>query len=133
MSHSRAALLARFLPVLLVTLAAALWFRDVQQHDRYLLANWVPLLVLLILSWVTLYRGGGTWSGNGFCLPLATLGFAIPALGLSLYLHYAYDVNLNGMFTDAVYPERVFRYLPIYTLAAGGIGFAIGWIVGRNV
>jgi hypothetical protein len=52
---------------------------------------------------------------------------------LSLYLHYAYNVNLNGMFTDAVYPERVFRYLPIYTLAAGSIGFAIGWIVGRNV
>ena len=25
-----------------------------------------------------------------------------------------------------------FRYLPVYTIVAGGIGFAIGWIVGRN-
>ena len=133
MSRSRAVLPVRLLPVLLITVAAAFWFREVQQHDRYLLANLVPLLVLLILSWLTLYRGNGTWSGSGFCLPLATLGFAIPALGLSLYLHYAYNVNLNGMFTDAEYPDRVFRYLPIYTLAAGGIGFAIGWIVGRNV
>ncbi len=133
MSRSRAVLPVRLLPVLLITLAAALWFRDVQQHDRYLLLNLVPLLVLLMLSWITLYRGSGTWSGNGFCLPLATLGFAIPALGLSLYLHYAYAVNLNGMFTDAVHPDRVFRYLPIYTLVAGGVGFAIGWIVGRNV
>ncbi|MGB5512128.1 MAG: hypothetical protein WBM87_10500 [Woeseiaceae bacterium] len=133
MSRRRAVLPVRLLPVLLIILAAAFWFREVQQHDRYLLANLVPLLVLLILSWLTLYRGGGTWSGSGFSLPLGTLGFAIPALGLSLYLHYAYDVNLNGMFTDAVFPDRVFRYLPIYTLAAGSIGFAIGWIVGRNV
>ena len=133
MSRSRAVLPVRLLPVLLITVAAAFWFREVQQHDHYLLANLVPLLFLLILSWLTLYRGNGTWSGSGFCLPLATLGFAIPALGLSLYLHYAYNVNLNGMFTDAEYPDRVFRYLPIYTLVAGGIGSAIGWIVGRNV
>ena len=27
----------------------------------------------------------------------------------------------------------LFRFLPIYTLVAGAIGFAIGWIVGKNV
>jgi hypothetical protein len=117
----------------MVVTAAVFWFSDVQGDSQYLLSNLVPLAVLLVLSWLTLYRGGGTWSGSGFRLPLATLGFAIPALGLSLYLHYAYAVNLNGMFTDAPFPDRVFRFLPIYTLVAGGIGFAIGWIVGRNV
>ena len=66
-------------------------------------------------------------------MPLGTLGFAIPALGLSAYLHYAYSINLNDMFSDAEYPDRVFRFLPVYTLVAGGIGYAIGWIVGRNV
>ena len=86
-----------------------------------------------ILALLTLYRGGGKWSGAGLRMPLGTLGFAVPALGLSLYLHFAYSVNLGGMFTDAPYPERVFRYLPLYTLVAGGIGFAIGWIIGRNV
>ena len=60
-------------------------------------------------------------------------GFSIPALGLTLYLHYAYSINLNDMFTDALYPDRVFRYLPVYTIVAGGIGFVIGWIIGRNV
>lgn len=126
-------LVIRLLPVILVTAAAALWFADVQQQGEYLLRNLVPLGVLLLLSWQTLQRGGGRWSGNGLRMPLGTLGFAIPALGLSIYLHYAYAVNLNDMFTDARYPERVFRYLPIYTLVAGGIGFAIGWIAGRNV
>ena len=133
MARGGTLLFVRILPVIMIVTAAAFWFSDVQDDNHYLWSNLVPLAVLLLLSWLTLYRGGGTWSGSGFRLPLATLGFAIPALGLSLYLHYAYAVNLNGMFTDAPFPDRVFRYLPIYTLVAGGIGFAIGWIVGRNV
>jgi len=125
--------LVRLLPVVLVTLAAAAWFNDVQDGGPYVPRNLLPLLVLALLSWFTLHRGEGRWSGNGMRLPLATMGFAIPALGLALYLHYAYSVNLNDMFGDAQFPGRVFRYLPAYTLVAGGIGFAIGWIVGRNI
>lgn len=132
MNYSAGLLLLRLLPVVLVTVAAALWFSDVQQQGHYLARNLVPLGVLLLLSWLTLHRGRGRWSGDGLRMPLGTLGFAIPALGLSLYLHYAYAVNLNDMFTDVRYPGRVFRYLPLYTLVAGAIGFAIGWIVGRN-
>jgi hypothetical protein len=66
-------------------------------------------------------------------LPLGTLGFAIPVLGLSLYLHYAYSVDLDGMFSGSEHPQALFRFLPLYTVVAGAIGFAIGWIVGRNV
>lgn len=123
----------RLLPVLLVLLAAALWFADVEEDGRFLARNLFPLLVLLLLAAATLHRGGGLWSGASMRMPLGTLGFAIPALGLSAYIHYAYAVNLSDMFSDAQYPGRVFRYLPFYTLFAGAIGFAIGWIVGRNV
>lgn len=123
----------RLLPVLLVLLAAGLWFADVEGDDAFLLRNLLPLLVLLALAVTTLYRGGGEWLAGGMRMPLATLGFSIPALGLSAYIHYAYAVNLHEMFSDALYPGRVFRYLPLYTLFAGGIGFAIGWIVGRNL
>lgn len=133
MDDSSKFMLVRMLPVALVVAAAALWFGDVQQEVGYVWRNLVPLAVLLLLSWLTLRRGGGKWSGGGLRMPLATLGFAIPALGLSAYLHYAYAVNLNDMFSDAQYPGRVFRYLPAYTLVAGGIGFAIGWIAGRNI
>lgn len=123
----------KLLPVLVLILAAALWFANVEQGQPYLLRNLVPLLVLLLLAAFTLHRGGGSWSGAGWRMPLGTLGFAIPTLGLSAYLHYAYAVNLGDMFGDVPYPGRVFRYLPIYTLVAGAIGFVIGWIVGRNV
>lgn len=133
MEDTRKFTLIRLAPVLLVTVAAAAWFGDVQQGGPYVVRNVLPLAVLIVLSWIALHRGAGRWSGAGMRLPLGTLGFAIPALGLSLYLHYAYSVNLNGMFSDAEYPGRVFRYLPAYTLVAGGIGFAIGWIVGRNI
>ena len=123
----------RLLPVVLVVAAAAFWFVEVQQGGPWAMRNLLPLLVLAVLSFATLLRGGGRWSGAGMRLPFGTLGFAIPALGLAAYLHYAYAVNLNDMFGDAQFPDRVFRYLPAYTLVAGGIGFAIGWIVGRNV
>lgn len=122
----------RLLPVLLVLLTTALWFADVEDN-AFLLRNLLPLLVLLALAVTTLYRGGGRWLAAGMRMPLGTLGFSIPTLGLSAYIHYAYAVNLHDMFSDALYPERVFRYLPLYTLFAGGIGFLIGWIVGRNL
>ncbi len=125
--------IVRILPVLLLVTAAGLWFVEVQQGGPWAARNLVPLVVLVLLSLLTLYKGAGRWSGAGMRMPLGTLGFAIPALGLSAYLHYAYSINLNDMFSDAEYPDRVFRFLPAYTLVAGGIGYAIGWIVGRNV
>lgn len=126
-------LVVRMLPVVLVATAAAFWFADVQQGGQWVLRNLLPLAILLGLCYLTLRRGGGRWSGAGMRMPLGTLGFAVPALGLAAYLHYAYAVNLNDMFTDAQYPDRVFRYLPAYTIVAGGIGFVIGWIAGRNL
>lgn len=133
MAVSARVLLLKLSPLLAVIVAATLWFADVERGEPYLIRNLLPLLMLLILAALTLYRGGGNWSGAGWRMPLGTLGFAIPALGLAAYIHYAYAVNLGGMFSDASYPGRVFRYLPLYTLVAGSIGFAIGWIVGRNV
>jgi hypothetical protein len=123
----------RVLPVLLVLVAAAFWFSDVQESSQYLLRNFLPLLAVLALSLLTVWRGQGSWTGSGWRLALGTLGFAIPAVGLSLYLHYAYTVNLNDMFTGVESPMQLFRFLPFYTTLAGIIGFAIGWIVGRNL
>ena len=132
--HDRARLTAlRVLPVLLLTIAAAAWINDVQEGGPYVLRNLLPPTVLLLLATITVWRGGGRWTGMGWRWPLGLVGFAIPALGLSLYLHHAYSINLDGMFDDAEQPTRVFRYLPAYTLVAGSIGFLIGWIVGRNV
>jgi hypothetical protein len=125
--------LLRLLPVLLLTAAAATWFNDVQAAGPYLPRNLLPLLFVILLSMLTIWRGKGAWTGAGWRLPLGTLGFAIPALGLSAYLHYAYAVNLNGMFSGAENPLQLFRFLPYYTSVAGGIGFAIGWIIGRNL
>ena len=126
-------ILVRLLPVLLLTAAALAYVFHVEGTDSYAWRNTVPILAVLILGLITLYRGDGKWSGAGFSWPLGTIGFAIPALGLSLYLHYGYTIDLYGMYSQAVYPEALFRFLPLYTSVAGAIGFAIGWIVGRNV
>lgn len=126
-------MLLRLLPPLLLTVAAGLWFNEVQQGGPYVLRNLLPPGVMLLLATVTLWRGSGKWTGAGWRWPLGTAGFAIPALGLSVYLHYAYSVNLNDMFAASERPAQLFRFLPAYTFVAGAIGFTIGWIVGRNV
>ncbi len=123
----------RLLPVVLLLTATAVWFNDVQDSGPYVSRNLVPPGLILVLAAVTLFRGQGTWTGGGWSLPLGTVGYAIPALGLSIYLHYAYSVNLNDLFAGATQPGQLFRFLPVYTIGAGGIGFAIGWIAGRNL
>ena len=131
----RSSLLAiRLLPVLLVTAAAMVYVAHVEgAAGAYVIRNITPMLMVLVLATLTLYKGRGSWTGAGWRWPLGTVGFAIPALGLSLYLHYGYAVDLDGIFNDAIYPQELFRFLPAYTMVAGAIGFAIGWIAGRNV
>ena len=89
MDYSAGMMSIRLLPVVLVTVAAAFWFGDVQDGGPYVARNWLPLVVVVLLAALTLHRGSGRWAGSGWKLPLGTVGFAIPALGLSLYLHYA--------------------------------------------
>ena len=126
-------LLVKLSPLVVVTGAAAVWFNHVQDGGPYVLRNLLPPTLLVLLAFITLWRGNGRWTGAGWKLPLATVRFAMPALGLSLYLHYAYAVNLNDMFGDAIQPGQLFRFLPAYTLFAAAIGAAIGWTVGRNI
>lgn len=123
----------RLVPVLFVTIAAMAYVAHVEGPDAYRFRNILPMVLVMLLAAVTLYKGDLRWTGAGWRWPLGTLGFAVPALGLSLYLHYGYAVKLDSMFNDAVYPQELFRFLPAYTIVAGAIGFAIGWIAGRNV
>lgn len=123
----------RLLPVALLITATGFWFNEVQGGGPWIVRNLVPPAIVLLLAAITLWRGNGRWTGSGWRLLLGTAGFAVPALGLSLYLHYAYSVNLNDMFAGTQDSGQLFRFLPFYTSGAGGIGFAIGWIVGRNL
>lgn len=128
-----AALVVRLLPVLFVTAAAIAYVAHVERDDDYVIRNSLPMLAVAALAAVTLWRGGGRWAGAGWRWPLATLGFAIPAMGLSLYLHHAWANDIDGIYSEAVYPMALFRFLPLYTFVAGAIGFAIGWIAGREI
>lgn len=125
-------IVARLLPVLFVVAAGIAYVLYVEGDHAYAIRNTFPMLAALALAVLTLRIGRGHWAGSGWHWPLGTLGFAIPALGLSLYLHYGYAIDLNGMYSESVYPRELFRYLPLYTSFAGAIGFAIGWIAGRN-
>jgi hypothetical protein len=127
---ARRQLAVRLVPVALALVGAGAWVARVQAGGPWVPRNLLPLGLLFALSWYTLVRGGGRWTGSGWRLPLGVAGFAIPSLGLTLYLHYAYAVNLDGMFDAGA--GALFRFLPYYTVVAGVIGFAIGWLIGRN-
>jgi hypothetical protein len=123
----------RLMPVLLLTAVAMGYVLYIEGADAYPVRNLVPMLAVIALALLTLKMGDGRWAGSGWRWPLGTVGFAIPAIGLSIYLHYGYSIDLHGMYSESVYPQELFRYLPLYTMFAGAIGFAIGWIAGRNV
>lgn len=133
MTASVGIVFVRILPVLLATAAAIFYTSHTEGPNAYAARNAAPMICVVLLSAITVYRGGGHWTANGWQWMLGTLGFAIPAIGLSLYLHFGYSVDFHGMVSESVYPREVFRFLPAYTIVAGGIGFAIGWIVGRNI
>lgn len=125
--------MARLLPVMVLVAAAMGYVLEVEGPGLLSALNTLPMLIVLALAAITLRRGRGRWTGAGWRWPLGTIGFAVPAIGLSVYLHHAWSVDLDGMASEAIDPLNLFRYLPIYTVVAGGIGFAIGWIAGRNV
>jgi len=133
MPVSITATIYRLLPVVVIASAAMVYVMQVEGSDAYAARNMLPMLAVVAVAMLVLRMGGGRWTGAGWRWPLGTLGFSIPTIGLSIYLHYGYSVDLHGMYSESVYPQEVFRYLPIYTMFAGGIGFAIGWIAGRNV
>ncbi|MBJ88704.1 MAG: hypothetical protein CMO98_02500 [Woeseia sp.] len=133
MKHSFLIFFIRLMSVVFVTVGAMIYVLKVESGVAYPFRNLVPMLVVILLTAITLKKGGGQWAAAGWCWPLGTLGFAIPAIGLSLYLHYGYEVDLNGMYSESIYPNEVFRYLPFYTIFAGFIGFAIGWIIGKKI
>nr|MDJ0938499.1 hypothetical protein [Woeseiaceae bacterium] len=64
--------LVRLSPLVFITIAAAVWFNDVQDGGPYVARNLLPLLVVVVLAWIALVRGGGRWAGRGWRLPLGT-------------------------------------------------------------
>ena len=113
-----AVFMLRFLPVLLLTAIAMGYVLFIEGADAYPVRNLVPMLTVIALALLTLKKGEGRWSGSGWRWPLGTIGFAIPAIGLSIYLHYGYSIDLHGMYSESVYRRsysgicRCIRCLP---------------------
>lgn len=121
------------LPPLFLLAAVAAVILEAEDYGPYAVFNLLPPALTLALLLYALSRAGWRWRDTGWRWLLAMLGFAIPALGLSLYLHLGLMLDWGGMASRARTPELLFRFLPWYTTGAGAIGFAIGWIVGRNL
>ena len=49
------------------------------------------------------------------------------------YLHLAFMFDWRNIASAAETPWLLFRFLPYYSMFAGAIGAAIGWIIGRDL
>jgi len=121
------------LPPVLLLAAAAVVILEAEDYGPHAPLNLLPPVLTLALLLYALSRAGWRWREAGWRWLLGIVGFAVPALGLSLYLHLGLMLDWGGMASRARTPELLFRFLPWYTAGAGAIGFAIGWIIGRNV
>lgn len=119
-------------PVALLA-AAAFVILEAEDYGPHAVPNLLPPALTLALLLHALARAGWRWRDADRRWLLGVLGFAVPALGLSLYLHLGLMLDWSGMASRARTPELLFRFLPYYTTGAGAIGFAIGWIIGRNL
>lgn len=124
--------LVRHGSVWLPLIALALFMNAAQIDSGYLLRNLVPLLLAGCLLSAHLLRNQGQWLGSEPRLGLASLGFAAVVVGLNAYVHALWFYDIDALRTLATQPRLLFRFLPAYTLLAAGIGFAIGWVIGRN-
>jgi hypothetical protein len=121
------------LPPVLLLAAVAVVILEAEDYGPHAVANLLPPVLTLALLLYALSRADWRWQDAARRWLLGTLGFAIPALGLSLYLHLGLMLDWGGMASRARTPDLLFRFLPWYTTGAGAIGFAIGWIIGRNL
>ncbi|HZX23053.1 MAG TPA: hypothetical protein VFF18_05920 [Woeseiaceae bacterium] len=120
-------------PPVVLLVAAALVILEAEDYGPHAVPNLLPPALTLALLLYTLARAGWRWREADRRWLLGVAGFAVPALGLSLYLHLGLMLDWGGMASRARTPELLFRFLPYYTTGAGAIGFAIGWIIGRNL
>lgn len=123
----------RLLPPLALLLAAAAVIVVVEEGGPHVPLNLLPVALTAVLLVRALAKSDWRWRSPRWRYLLGALGFAVPAIGLSLYLHLGLALDWGGMASRARTPDLLFRFLPWYTMGAGAIGFAIGWIIGRNV
>ena len=125
--------LVRVLTLALPLAAAGVFIADVESGLDTVPRNLVPLAITLLLGVNALVRNGAGWWSPEPRWSLVMLGFAIPAVGLSLYLHVLWQFDIDGLRSGATQTRLLFAYLPLYTCVAGCIGAALGWIIGRGL
>lgn len=125
-------LFVRLLTLALPLAAIVVFMREVQEPAIYLSRSILCMLLAFVLPAVALLRNGGNWLLPKLPYALASWFFFFVVLGLNTYVHALWFYDVDAIRSAATQPAMLFRYLPFYTVLAGGIGFAIGWIIGVN-
>lgn len=64
---------------------------------------------------------------------LGAVCFLVASMGLSIYIHLAWMLNWNQTQTGGSTAALILAVCPVYAIILGGIGYAVGWGLGKIV
>ena len=92
----------------------------------------VPLLAAAALSELSLSPVGGEWKKAAPARRFAVLGMILGVVSLTLYFHLGFFLASRVEEAEQVTERITYLLAPFYALAGGGIGYALGSLLGRR-
>jgi ACR3 family arsenite efflux pump ArsB len=68
----------------------------------------------------------------GFKRMAGAIGFCLASIGLTVLMHVLWLLDWNKIATGSSTSALVFVFLPVYSLLSGGVGYLIGYFLGRK-
>ena len=90
----------------------------------FTLWNLVPIVICYYLFRLAIKE-------NRVALYGGAIGYTLLGVGLLLFIHAAWYFDLDGTSTGASTGGLIFIFIPICSCAFGGIGYGIGFFIGR--
>lgn len=101
--------------------------------NPFILWNWLPIAAAYFLA-ERLRQGKRQ---NGVTPPArrigGVIGFALPATGLVVFTHLAWLYDWWATKTSSSTSALIFIFIPFYAMLLGGVGYGIGWLLGRLI
>ncbi|MDP8248429.1 MAG: hypothetical protein P9M00_09860 [Candidatus Tritonobacter lacicola] len=117
----------------ILLILCALFIVYVEGVQPFAIWNCVPVAIVYLIIRVALKKAEGVWRNMPLSRRMGLIGFSIFTLAFTLFLHFAWLFDLGQIATSSSTSALIFIFIPPYSLAAGGIGLFIGWLLGRGI
>lgn len=110
--------------IILVALGVFIYVAEGVTINPFAVWNGLPLYVSYAL-----YKNGK--KSESRAKSWGAVGFLVGGMALSGYIHLAWMFDWGELKNGSSTASLIFIFIPIYALITGGIGYFIGWGLGR--